>query len=291
MQGTVVKNNLWDDETCYRENEKNHVGEILVTVDHNPARHVTSLRGNTLRVSFILILGTILSVFFLTLRKSNEVTAEGSHYNYNSLPIKDRSRRQAGSCHVDMCLTKECIHAASEILQHMDTSVDPCEDFYQYTCGSWIKENKHKADLDELFYAVNHNTLPENVDSILSELLKQHIEIPEEMLDTKPYQNLFTFYESCIQVPELNNDMSEALEFLKTLKEFQIGRPFEPESWDLTKAVLELMRINGAPLLDVIIQSDVQKPEKYCINITPPRRYGLIPNLLGPKMRNPFVEE
>lgn len=29
--------------------------------------------------------------------------------------------------------------AASAILQTMDQSVEPCDDFYQYACGGWIK--------------------------------------------------------------------------------------------------------------------------------------------------------
>lgn len=39
------------------------------------------------------------------------------------------------------CLTPNCIHAASAILRAIDTTVDPCEDFYAYACNQWIRRN------------------------------------------------------------------------------------------------------------------------------------------------------
>jgi neprilysin len=40
-----------------------------------------------------------------------------------------------------LCTTKACVTAAAAILQTMDQSVKPCDDFYQYACGGWIKNN------------------------------------------------------------------------------------------------------------------------------------------------------
>ncbi|KAI8794361.1 membrane metallo-endopeptidase 1 [Biomphalaria glabrata] len=41
----------------------------------------------------------------------------------------------------DICMTKECIALASRITQYMDSSIDPCEDFYHFSCKGWIDQN------------------------------------------------------------------------------------------------------------------------------------------------------
>jgi len=33
------------------------------------------------------------------------------------------------------------VTAASAILNSIDHTVDPCDDFYQFACGGWIKSN------------------------------------------------------------------------------------------------------------------------------------------------------
>uniref|UniRef100_A0A8K9X8N8 Neprilysin n=1 Tax=Oncorhynchus mykiss TaxID=8022 RepID=A0A8K9X8N8_ONCMY len=34
-----------------------------------------------------------------------------------------------------------CLCAASRLLENMDANVDPCDNFYQYACGGWLKKN------------------------------------------------------------------------------------------------------------------------------------------------------
>lgn len=39
------------------------------------------------------------------------------------------------------CLTESCISVTSAILSSLDQTADPCEDFFRYACGGWIKSN------------------------------------------------------------------------------------------------------------------------------------------------------
>ncbi|KAF6035569.1 MME [Bugula neritina] len=40
-----------------------------------------------------------------------------------------------------MCTTPGCAKAAGNLLEAMDDTVDPCEDFYMFSCGNWLKKN------------------------------------------------------------------------------------------------------------------------------------------------------
>ena len=44
-------------------------------------------------------------------------------------------------CSENLCLSEECILAASTVLSSLDRTADPCEDFYQFACGGWIQKS------------------------------------------------------------------------------------------------------------------------------------------------------
>jgi hypothetical protein len=53
-----------------------------------------------------------------------------------------------------LCTTKSCIKYANMIMQNMDESVDPCDNFYEFSCGSFAKNVRIPDDqskIDEFF--------------------------------------------------------------------------------------------------------------------------------------------
>lgn len=54
------------------------------------------------------------------------------------LQVKEPFGGSKAGSESNVCLTESCVITASNLLQQMDRSVDPCKDFYRFTCGGYI---------------------------------------------------------------------------------------------------------------------------------------------------------
>ena len=55
----------------------------------------------------------------------------------------DMSNKERQTYHAsdgNVCVTKDCVAQSHKLFQNMNTSVNPCDDFYQYSCGNYIQE-------------------------------------------------------------------------------------------------------------------------------------------------------
>ncbi|XP_015225644.1 PREDICTED: phosphate-regulating neutral endopeptidase [Cyprinodon variegatus] len=95
------------------------------------------------------------------------------------------------SSKAEFCLSPECIEAAGSILSKLDRTVNPCEDFYTFSCGGWLKENPIPED------SSSHGIYPwlrQHVDIKLKELL----EAPSHAKELEAVTKAKILYRSCM---------------------------------------------------------------------------------------------
>ncbi|CAJ0602381.1 unnamed protein product [Cylicocyclus nassatus] len=131
----------------------------------------------------------------------------------------------------------EGYNIASEILRKsINFSVEPCEDFYEFTCGNWIAS--HPTPKDKVSY--NH-------DEILQDRVQEQLRGLYESNDTfesKAVNALKTFYKKCMDEDELNRVGAKRL--IEDVKSFGVWPALQgddnwkEENYNLTSLLIHV---------------------------------------------------
>ncbi|XP_076162841.1 M13 family metallopeptidase neprilysin 2 isoform X3 [Ptiloglossa arizonensis] len=102
------------------------------------------------------------------------------------------SRNDRGPpCDEDICYTSECVHTASGILKNMDVEVEPCDDFYDFACGGFLKATHIPDDKTSV------NTFTEISDELQNQL-RSSIEEKSPQNEPKPFRLAKNLYQACM---------------------------------------------------------------------------------------------
>ncbi|XP_065215808.1 neprilysin-2 isoform X2 [Planococcus citri] len=200
-------------------------------LNRNPSwwRRRTTLEKNLTILSFLVVVLMMISVGILvytSVQKNDEELPSLS--SQNGLAGRPRQRNsfiqgsgKADGCK-DMCTTPGCINAASAILKNMDTTVDPCDDFYQFACGKFLKETQVPEDKTSV-------TTFSVISDLLMDQLKMIITEPISDYDIKPYKLAKNLYKACMDRNKIEEvGLEPALKMLKRLG----GWPVLEANWD-----------------------------------------------------------
>ncbi|CDR00441.1 unnamed protein product, partial [Oncorhynchus mykiss] len=172
------------------------------------------------------------------------------------------------------CLTPECIEAAGSILSKMDRAVSPCDDFYGFSCGSWLRDNPIPEDSSS--YGV-YPWLRQHVDITLKDEIRSCQE--GQGTSTAPWYKVCVCVCVCLCVAILEKVDSGPL--LKLLQQPEFHWPvlgeglggewlWSPGRWDLLQTLAQIRNQHSkSVLIRLYIAPDDKNSTNYIIKVTP----------------------
>jgi len=91
----------------------------------------------------------------------------------------------------EYCFSKDCIQSSAQLLSNMDQTADPCQDFFQFACGGYVKNTPIADDRTStsLF-----SDIRDKLNIQLRGLLEEKL-VPE---DPRPVRLVKNLYQSCM---------------------------------------------------------------------------------------------
>jgi len=122
-----------------------------------------------------------------------------------------------------MCLTEGCIGTAHMILQNMNQSVDPCDDFYQFACGGFEERVVIPDDRSSRSqFAI--------IGDELLQQLKHILEAVPEPGESRVFTMARNVYKACMDLDKIEDGGLDPLKDM--LKEMGGWPVLEGDSWD-----------------------------------------------------------
>lgn len=98
-----------------------------------------------------------------------------------------------------LCMEPGCIHASSNTLKYLDIGVNPCDNFYKFSCGGFlnkthISENKPSITA----FDINHRRVQSQLKTIFEE--------PTSYKDIKPVGLIKKLFHLCMDTATIDKD-------------------------------------------------------------------------------------
>ncbi|CAF1075040.1 unnamed protein product [Adineta ricciae] len=217
---------------------------------NDPIPVVSSVKKN------VLILFGVLTVLFLFLTILLTVL----------LAIEKAKSNQPVPVENDVCLTPFCIKAANYLLESIDETIEPCENFYQFSCGTWLRNNRIPDDAgsQDTFYVLR-TQLENNVVDILTSPL------PNDTIHIKAITNARRLYSSCANEAAIE---SAGVDTVLSIIDHELGGwpILQGSSWNetqfnLSHLLVKLREYNNNIIFICVTSTDDKNSSAYYIRV------------------------
>lgn len=99
------------------------------------------------------------------------------------------------------CQSEDCVLTAASIIKSVDRTIKPCDDFYSFAAGGWLKDINHRIPDDAGLFGTGQLVASQNRRLILDILnaAPSHNTLLNDDTDLANLAKLKTFYSSCVE--------------------------------------------------------------------------------------------
>lgn len=106
-----------------------------------------------------------------------------------------------------VCTSRDCVQVSYELQHSMNRTVDPCDDFYEYSTGGW--RASHPIPSDSGLFGIGQFVLANN-NKVLHNILQGDVE-PSSRADKESLAKLRTFYGACVDTKSQDKEGAKPL--------------------------------------------------------------------------------
>ncbi|XP_046863061.1 endothelin-converting enzyme 2-like [Xenia sp. Carnegie-2017] len=194
-------------------------------------------------VGITSLLRTVLFTFCTLQRFSFSLPFGKNYLNKNldsadgDISLGNSSSRESQNGKV--CSDKECVRVAASIKAAINEKMDPCENFYEYACGSWMKS--HPIPKDQLQISAFTELRDQNKEMMKNAL----VEDGDHFNDVVPIRKLRTFFQSCVNIQAIDKlDKKPVLNFINDINSWAVDENsgWASEEWDLFDTLKKIQK-------------------------------------------------
>uniref|UniRef100_A0A4W6FL68 Membrane metalloendopeptidase like 1 n=1 Tax=Lates calcarifer TaxID=8187 RepID=A0A4W6FL68_LATCA len=178
----------------------------------------------------------------------------------------------------NVCTTADCVTAAARLLQNMDKSVKPCDNFYQYACGGWLE--RHVIPETSSRHSV-FDILRDKLEIVLKGVLEM-----ENERDRDAIRKAKILYSSCMNESLIEQrDSQPLLKLIESIGDWPVAsdnwNTTTEEAWSLEDTLATLTaRFHKKVLLDMYVWTDDRDSRRHIIYV---RSLFILPQITGNK--------